>query len=66
MRLRVARRLEIPIIMHVDVLAGARVAKRDRASGERASVGDRQFVHCCGTSDEELEMDRRGLRPLSP
>jgi 5-methylthioadenosine/S-adenosylhomocysteine deaminase len=53
----VARRLEIPISMHIDVLAGAESKRGIAAMRENGLLGgDMQFVHCCGTSDEELEM----------
>jgi 5-methylthioadenosine/S-adenosylhomocysteine deaminase len=52
-----ARSLDVPISMHIDVLAG-RPSKRGvaalHAGGELAS--DMQFVHCCATDDDEFAM----------
>jgi cytosine/adenosine deaminase-related metal-dependent hydrolase len=53
----VARRLEIPISMHIDVLAGARPSRGIAAMHEKGLLaGDMQFVHCCGTGDAEFAM----------
>jgi len=53
----VARELEIPVSMHIDVQSGVPSKQCVAQLRDAGLLGDdMQFVHCCATSDQEFEM----------